>query len=205
MLACSAVFGAQTPEAPLKAEGLPPRAAPTDYQTHAAAGPLTVAAEFTGHAVGTPEGTLTTEDYVAVEVALYGPPGTHTRISLDDFSLRVNGSKKALVSQPYGLVVKTLKDPELEPTASEQKAKTSINTGGGDTTSGTPPPFRVPDAVRHEWSQRLQKISLPEGDRTLPKAGLIYFAYHGKESKIESVELTYSGPGGHTSLALQPY
>jgi hypothetical protein len=203
-LVAAACLNAQTPVALPKAEGIPPRAAPTDYQFHAQAGPLTVAAEFTGHSIGTDEGTLTTEDYVAVEVALYGPPGSRARISLDDFSLRVNRKKSALTSQPYGLVVKTLKDPLLEPTAAEQKSKTSLSTGGGGAGSSTPPPFHVPDAIRHEWSQRLQKMSLPDGDRALPVAGLIYFAYHGKTEKIESLELTYSGQAGQAILTLQP-
>ncbi len=172
---------------PPKAEGIPARAAPTDYQSHAQAGPLTIAAEFTGHSLATPESTLTTEDYVVIEAAIYGPPGTHIKISHEDFSLRVNGKKKmALQGQPYGAVVRTLKDPELEPTAEETKSKTSVSTGGGGGGNEPPPPYRVPDATRHEWSQRLQKLSLPEGDRALPQAGLIYFLLRGKTEKIQS-------------------
>lgn len=193
----------QEPNTPLKAEGIPARAAPTDYQSHAQAGALTVAAEFTGHAVATPEGTLTAEDYVVVETAVYGPPGTRIKLSHEDFSLRVNGKKAALPGLPYGLVVKNLKDPSLEPPASETKSKTVVG-GGGQGENSPPPPFRVPDAVRHEWGERLQKLSLPEGERALPQAGLIYFLYHGKTEKIQSLELIYSGPAGTATLALEP-
>ncbi len=196
---------AQGQPAPPKAEGLPPRATPADYQFQAQAGTLTIAAEFTGHSVATPEATLTTEDYVAIEVAVYGPPGARTKLSPDDFTLRVSGKKKApLARQPYGLVVKTLKDPELEPTAAETKSKTSVNTGGQSDAGSAPAPYRVPDELRHTWSQRLQKEDLPEGDRALPVAGLIFFAYHGKTEKIESLELIYAGPAGTATLRLQP-
>jgi hypothetical protein len=194
--------GAQAPSAPSKEPGIPPRATPGDYQFHGPVGKLTLAAEFTGHAVGTPEGPLTTDDYVVVEAAVFGPAGARATLAASDFSLRVN-RKKPIPADPYGLVVRTLRDLSLEPTAAEQKSsKTSIGSGGqGD--SSPPPPYRVPDATRHEWSQRLAKASMPEGDRALPVAGLIYFPYHGKTEKIQSVELIYNGPAGKGSLALQ--
>jgi hypothetical protein len=194
---------AQSPVPP-KAEGTPPRTAPADYQAHAAAGNLTIAAEFTGHSVATPESILNTEDYVAVEVAIYGPNQTPVKISRDDFSLRINGKKTALPSQPYGLVVKTLKDPELEPTKSENEAaKTSISSGGKNSAGEAAPPYRVPDGLRHEYSIRLLKLSLPEGERILPQAGLIYFTFRGRTDKLQSIELIYNGAGGTATLPLQ--
>ena len=111
-------------------KGLPPRVAPTDYQAQAQAGTVTVAAEFTGHSVATTQGTFSTEDYVVVETALFGPPGARIRLSIEDFSLRIN-EKKTLSSQPYGLVFHSLKDPEWEPPVpAESKSKTSIGGGG---------------------------------------------------------------------------
>src|SRR5690349_7426651 len=94
---------------PVEAKGLPPRAAPTDYQTQAKAGNVTIAAEFKGHAVPAEEATFTAEEFVVVEVALYGPPDAKARLSNDDFSLRINGKKTALPSQPYELAFKSLK------------------------------------------------------------------------------------------------
>jgi hypothetical protein len=52
--------------------------------------------------------------------------------------------------------------------------------------------------------QRVLKSVLPAGDRTLPVAGLIFFSYRGKTQKIEGMELTYNGPAGAGSVALQP-
>jgi hypothetical protein len=184
-------------------QGIPPRTAPADYQYHAQAGNLTVAAEFTGHSVGTPEGPLTTEDYVVFEVAVYGPAGARTTLAARDFSLRFP-AKKPIMAQPYGLVVPTLKDFQLEPTASEQKSKTSVGTGGQSESSSTPAPFKVPPEIRRSWGQRLQKASLEEGDRALPQAGLIYFPYRGKTEKIQSMELVYTGPSGQCTLTIEP-
>src|SRR5665647_1514633 len=64
-----------------EAKSVPPRATPGDYQAHAQAGAVTVAAEFTGHSVPTPEAILSTEDYVVVEVGLFGPPEARLKLS----------------------------------------------------------------------------------------------------------------------------
>jgi hypothetical protein len=53
-------------------------------------------------------------------------------------------------------------------------------------------------------AQRVQKASLPEGDRALPQAGLIFFQYRGKAQGIHSIELIYAGPAGKATLTLQP-
>src|SRR5713226_1840770 len=67
-----------------EAKGLPPRAAPADYQAQAQAGGVTIAAEFKGHSVPTPQGTFSTEDFVVVETALFGPPEARAKLSNDD-------------------------------------------------------------------------------------------------------------------------
>ena len=111
-------------------------------------------------------------------------------------------------SQPYGLVVASVKDPEWEPPVpAASKSKTSFGGGGkgeqGD--SNTPPaPVQIPIAVQRAIAQRVQRASLPEGDRTLPQAGLIFFQYRGKTQGIRSIELIYTGPAGKATLTLQP-
>jgi hypothetical protein len=75
---CLCAQGQNTPgkDAPIKEEkGLPPRATPGDYEAHAQAGTVTVAAEFKGHSVPTLEATYSTEDYVVVETGLFRPAG----------------------------------------------------------------------------------------------------------------------------------
>jgi hypothetical protein len=185
-------------------KGMPPRVGPTEYQAHGEAGPLTIAADFTGHSVATPETTYTTEDYVVVEVGLFGAPGARAKLSTGDFSLRINGKKTASPSQPYQLVFKSLKDPEWEPPSKEAKSKTSIGGGGGGDSGGPPAPVHMPLELRRAMEQRVQKITMLEGDRALPQAGLLFFEYRGKTQGIRSLELIYNGPAGTASLALQP-
>jgi len=204
-------IGAQAPNGPgkdttaVELKGMPPRVAPTEYQAQAQAGKVTVAAEFLGHSVPTPEGTYTTEDYVVVEAALFGPPDARTKLTTGDFSLRINGKKGALPSQPYELVFHSLKDPEWEPSSKDTKSKTSMNTGGGpnDPGSAPPPPPKMPIEMRRAMEQHVQRVSMLEGERALPQAGFLFFEYRGKTQSIRSLELIYSGAGGNASLALQ--
>ena len=211
---CAAAQTAPGSDAPKKAmEGVPPRAAPTDYQAHSLVGAVTIGGEFAGHEIPTLEGSLTTEDYVAVEVGFYGPPEARLKLSAEDFWLRINGRKTPLASQPYGLVVKSVKDPLWEPPEeaaaaaagpkSKTSSKTSLNSQQPNPADPKPPPPPVPVAVRRAWTQRVQKAVLPEGDRALPQAGLLFFWYTGKEKGIQTVDLIYQGPAGTATLKLQ--
>lgn len=194
--------------APIESKGLPPRATPADYLAHTQAGALTIAAEFAGHAVPTPQGPLTTDDFVVVEMGLFGAADARMKISAADFSLRINGKKVPLSSLPYGMILSSVKDPEWvppEPVAS--KSKSSLSTGGSGGQGGSnepPPPVKIPIQVQRAMAQRVQKATLPEGDRPLPQAGLIYFQYRGAAKGIRSVELIYDGAAGKATLALQP-
>lgn len=188
-----------------ESRGIPPRATPADYQAQAKAGEITIAAEFAGHSVPRPEGSLSTEDYLVLETAFFGPPNARTTLSIGDFTLRVNGKKTALSSQPHGLVDRSLTDPSwVAPDAPEKKSKTGINTGGGGDRDSTPAPVHVPIELRRAMAQYVQRSALPEGDRLLPQAGLIFFPYRGKLQSIHTLELIYSGSAGTATLNLQP-
>jgi hypothetical protein len=201
---------AQTPaQAPAKdeAKGMPPRTSPTEYQAHVQAGAVTIAAEFKGHSIPTMQGnTLNTEDYIVVELGLFGAADGRLKVSADDFTLRVNGKKTPLTTQPYGLVIPNVKDPEWEPPASSSgKSKTSLGGNGKDAGDNSPPaPVKVPIEVQHAMAKNVQHAVLPEGDRALPQAGLIFFQYRGKTKGINSLELIYNGPAGKATLPLQP-
>jgi hypothetical protein len=194
-------------------KGLPPRNAATDYQAQAKAGSVTIAAEFAGHGVPTTQGTFSTEDYVVVETGLFGPPDARATVSADDFSLRINGKKMPVPSQPYALILKSLKDPDwVPPDAEEGKSKSKgsgITTGGGGGGqgggAGDPPPLppKMPLELQRAMAQKVQKSVLPEGDRALPVAGLLFFSYRGKTDSIRSMELIYTGPAGKATLTLQ--
>lgn len=187
-------------------KGLPPRVAPTEYQAQTLAGAVTIAAEFTGHSVPTADGTYTSDDYVVVEVGLFGAPQARATLSTGDFSLRINGKKTASPGQPYELVFKSLKDPEWEPPSKPEssKSKTSFGGGGGSDANSIPTVVHMPIELRRAMEQRVQRASMLEGDRALPQAGLLFFEYHGKTQGIRSLELIYTGSAGNATLALQP-
>jgi hypothetical protein len=207
-------FFGQEPAAPApdsltnKAKGVPPRVSPAEYQAHTEAGTVIVAAEFMGHAVPTPDGTFSTEDYVVVEVGLFGPPEAKLKLDPADFSLRVNENKKgSLPSQPFEVVEHSLKDPEWSPPVDkdEDKSSTGFSSGGkGAQDGGKPPPPKMPMPLVLAMDQKVQKARLPEGERPLPQAGLLFFLYRSKVQSIHSIELIYSGPAGKATLALQP-
>jgi hypothetical protein len=202
---CARAQDASSPVAKSSAselKGLPPRATPGDYQAQAKAGSVTIAAEFMGHSVPTPEVTYSSDDYVVVEIGLFGTG--QTMLSVGDFSLRINGGKKTLPSQPYELTFKSLKDPDWEPPKTE-KSKSSLSTGGGGADSGSAPaPVHMPMEVRRPMEQRVQRAAMLEGQRPLPQAGLVFFEYRGKVKAIRSLELIYSGAAGNVTLELHP-
>src|ERR1039458_4066864 len=181
----------QTPppakDLPIEAKGMTPRSTPTDYPDQGQAGKVTIGAEFQGHTVPTPKGNLTTEDYVTVETGLFGPPGTRIKLSFEDFALRING-KKTVPGVPYGVV---LGDDR------EQSPKGEL---GKEPVIPVKPPLEVQRAL----NQRVQKAALPQGDRALPVAGLVFFWYTGKVQKIHTIELIYTGPAGKGILTLEP-
>ncbi len=184
-------------------KGVPPRANPGDYQAQATVGSATIAADFAGHSVPKPEGPLSTEDFIVFEVAYFGAPGSKLKLSTGDFTLRINGKKGAQASVPFGVVAPNLKDPEWQPPEGEEhKSKTGLSsgTGGDEPPAVVKPPFEL----RRAMALYVQKAALPEGERPLPQAGLIFFRYTSKVTSLHSIELIYTGPAGTATLSLQP-
>jgi len=184
---------------------MPARASANDYQAHVRVGPVSIGAEFMRHAVPTPQGEFSTEDYVVVETGFFGAAGTQTKLSIQDFFIRVNG-KKAVQSVPSGVVFSNLKDPSWQPPEPPKPKAGGISTGGegGNPGDPPPPPPKMPLPMVRVMQAKVDKASLPEGDRPLPEAGLLFFPYHGVSDKIKSVELIYSGAAGKATLTLQP-
>ena len=160
---------------PKETQGMPARATPGDYQVQGKAGDVTIAAEFLGHSVPTSENILTSTDFVVVETALYGPADKKLILSVDDFSLRINGKKNPVPGEHYEVVFKSLKDPELEPTAAEIKEKTGggsgISTGGkgGGDTSAPPPVFHAPMAVQRGGNSGFRRSRWRKENARCPK------------------------------------
>ena len=185
-------------------QGLPPRAAPSDYPAQAKLGATTLAAEFAGHGLPTPDGALSTDSYVVVEVALFGPAGTRLPISFNDFSLRINNKKNATRAEPYEQVGSSVKDPEWVPPEKPEKGSGGILSGGGGGGNDSKEPPRPPAELRRAWAQRVKRAALADGERALPQDGLLYFSYGGNVKNIRSLQLVYTGAAGKATLDLQP-
>jgi hypothetical protein len=196
---------AEAVQAANESKGMPPRASPADYQAQGKAGAVTIAADFAGHSVTTMDAVYSSEDYVVVEVAFFGAPDAKLKLSAEDFSLKLKDKKNALSTQPFAYLTRSLKDPEWQPPEDkeEKKSKTGINTGGGGDNEPKVAP-KMPLELRRKMELRVFKSVLPEGDRALPVAGLIFFQYRGKTQNMKDMELVYSGPAGSVSLAMQP-
>ncbi len=188
-----------------ESKGMPPRSSPSDYQAQAHAGTVTIAADFAGHSVTTLDAVYASEEYVVVEVAFFGAADARLKVSMEDFSLKLKDHKNALPTQPFAYLTRSLKDPEWQPPEDngEKKSKTGINTGGGGDNEPKVAP-KMPLELRRKMEARVFKSVLPEGDRALPVAGLIFFQYRGKTQNMKDMELVYSGPAGQASLTLQP-
>jgi len=98
---------------------------------------------------------------------------------MGDFSLRVNGKKQALPNQPYELTFKSLKDPNGTANQGGREVETILNGGQADNNPSFPTVVRMPIERKRAMQQRVQRASLPEGDRALPQAGLLFFEYRG--------------------------
>jgi hypothetical protein len=187
--------------------GVPPKAGPADYQGQSQAGTVTIAADFTGHSVATPESTFTSEQYIAFEVGLFGKVGDRVTLSPSQFTLKINGKKTVLESVPFAVIFGSLKDPEWEESqaaAKVEKAKTSVGGGGGggaDDAKPAPPKMSITEL--RAMQQKVQKAAMPEGDRPVPQAGLIFFQYGGNVKKVSSLELSYNGSAGKAKLTIQ--
>src|SRR6516164_187137 len=102
--------------------GIPPRSGPSDYPAQAKVGKVTIAAEFGEHGIPTPEGALSSDNYVVVELAVFGPQGTRLPVSFSDFSLRINGKKNPVQAESFERAGASVKDPEWAPSEKPEKS-----------------------------------------------------------------------------------
>jgi hypothetical protein len=205
----------------LGAEGMPPRAAATEYPAHAPAGAFTWGAEYLGHSVPAPGGMLFAGNHIVVEVAVFGPGGKRAPIQAGQFSLRWNGRKLPLTPDPPGMVALAMKysdwngrqftmaggvnDANVILGAPTRRLPDDVERG-----RRPPGPARVPVPQPEDRSGQtpqqpisleevIQGVALPEGDRLTPVAGVLFFPYEGKLTKIKTLDLVWEfGAGRHT-------
>jgi hypothetical protein len=203
----------------LHAQGTPPKTKPADYPVHIELGTVTLAAEYLVHTVPTLKGNLVASDYLVVEAAFFGPSFSRLKMSPDDFTLRINGKGEPLATELPGMVARSIQYPGAR---SHLEAAASVGIGDGTVSVGpSAPPSQFPGdgndrtptgqgptikTVEDEASieVRVQNATLPEGENSLPRSGLLYFYFRGKIKNIHALELFYEGTMGKATLKLLP-
>lgn len=203
----------------LRAQGTTPKTKAADYPVRVQMDQVTLAAEYLVHSLPTPKGTLVATDYLVVEVAFYGPSFSRLKMSPDNFKLRINGKGDPLPSDAPGIVSRSIRFPGEKPHLETQG---SVTMGDGTVSVGprAPPsqfpgdgnerlPAGSPPSIKtveeeNNIEYRVQNATLPEGEHSLPRSGLLYFYYRGKIKNIHSLDLQYEGTMGKATLKLLP-
>jgi hypothetical protein len=203
------------------AQGLTPKDKPSDYPSHEDFGNgLTLGAEYLVHTLPTANGALIANDYLVIEVAVFGAKGGSIDLDAGHFTLRLN-QKTTLTPDSPGVVAASIKYPDWT-----QKPKVDVSGGAGnssviygppqagrfpgDPTMRPPPAPPLPEdnpaglekQAPVPVDERIQRAALPQGNQRIPVAGVVCFPFRGKTKSIKSLELIYEGPTGRVSLKL---
>ena len=203
----------------LHAQGTAPRDQPSGYPVRAELPNMNLAAEYLVHSMPTPKGAIFVQDYLVIEVAAYPKGKQSVTLSSGQFTLRINGRTRALLSQTPGMVAASLKYPDWQ-----QRPTATVEAGVGDGSvilgrppavgrfPGDPTPNRrqtpmprapVPENPAGESAppdppigELCQRLAVPEGAIHGPSSGYLFFPFQGKIKSIRSVQLIYEGPDG---------
>jgi len=211
----------------LAGAGTEPKPEAAAYPAHTKLESLSIAAQCLVRSFHGSGETFFLPDYLVIEVALYPAAGTEMAVNSGNFSLRVNNKRTALMSQTPGLVAASLKYPDWRrrPTlvAGAGDGDAGVILGQpqpverfpGDTrparTRLPRPPSAPPPAnpsgteapERPKAEDVVVETALPEGTRSGPVSGYLYFPFRGKPKSIRSLELLYDGPAGPARLRLR--
>jgi hypothetical protein len=198
----------------------------TDYPVHAAAGRISIGADYLIHSIPAGDQTFLAKDYLVVEVAVFPASAEPVTIDGNTFKLRLNRQKLPLTSVAPGFVAASLKYPDWE---QHPTAEASAGVGDGSVILGRPPavgrfpgdptdsqnrlpqPPRAPTTEEQNGIQRerpetadevIARTALVEGPADHPVSGFLYFPYKGKIKSLKSVELICEFKGGSVTLKL---
>jgi hypothetical protein len=211
----------------LHAQGLKPREKAADYPVHAELRDgFTLAAEDLVHTLPTGKDALVANDYLVIEVAVFGPRGKRIDLAQGSFTLLLDtgkkGGKTALSPDSAGTVAGSIKfsdwtpKPHMEAAAGVGNATVGVGPTMTPRYPGDPsvrplPPSPLPEqnpaGLEKEQplsiDERVQRASLPTGELAPPAAGLLFFPFEGKTKSIRTLELIYEGPAGRVVLKLE--
>lgn len=210
----------------LAAEVTDPKPSASDYPVHAAAGAISLGAEYMVRSFQGQGQTFVTSDYLVVLVAVYPSRTDPISVSIRQFTLRINGKPKGIEAQSPPFVAASVKYPDWE-------RRPTLVAGGGIGNAGvilgapqsgrfpgdpTPPEARtprrprVPDQGGPGGIEPREKVlpeeiivnhALPEGEQRVTVCGYLYFPYRKKTKSIRSLELIYEASGGSATLRLR--
>jgi hypothetical protein len=186
-------------------QGLDTRRSASEYPVHGAAGDIAVAAEFHYRALDRGRDAIFLREGLVVEVALFASGKQRVPVSASKFWLRVNG-KKLLLAIHSGLVLSQDRYGS-QPALNVQVMDGNVQIGGPaerqlPEESGRQAPVprvedpNLPQREAPSMAELLDQMALPEGKRSLPIAGLVYFHYKKKMKSIKKLELIYESPTG---------
>ena len=218
----------------LHGQGTRPKAKPADYHAHARVAGFELAADYLAHSMLVEGGVIDVSEYLVIEVAVFPAAGETTRettgdtpsIKSEEFTLRLNGRKAALLAQTPGMVAASLKYADWE-----VRRRLQASAGVGDTgvIVGRPPVTeRFPGDPRPRQSrlprqpkapdetnpsgeekpsempieERVQGAAFPDGVANRPVSGYLFFPFRGKTKSIRSLELRYESSDGNRTATL---
>ncbi len=201
---------------------LTPKDKPADYPVSSSLnGGFTIGAEYLVHTLPTKQGSLIANDYLVVEIAIYGAKTQTIDLNAAQFTLRVN-KKTTIEPEGPGYVAASLKYPDWQNTkrvdlsdgvgnATVVYGPPQANRFPGDPTvhpTPTPPvPDENPAGIEKEpplsIDERIERAWLPSGEQIPPFAGVVCFPFKGKTKTIKTLELLYKGTAGEVVLKLE--
>jgi hypothetical protein len=169
---------------------------PSDYPTQGAVKDFKLGAEYLANSFSAQGQSFTVDGYLVVEIAIF--PQGEANVDLRRFTLRING-KTSLLTQTPGMVAASVKYPDWT-------SKPVVTAAAGPIILGRPPAVeRFPGDRREErgipgqvtesrspdvdYGALINNAALPEGKRSKPLAGFIYFPYSKKPKTIRTAEL----------------
>jgi len=192
----------------LAAGGTVTKPAGSDYAVSKTTVESTVAADYLVQSLSGSGQTYVADRHLVVEVAIFPATGKEVTVSLNSFTLCINGKRVALFAQTPEMVASSLKHPDWE---YERQLTMAGSVGDRGVILGRPPVSerfpgdprpgreRLPNPPRVESVTPLAEpksaaeiaveTALPEGRTRYSVSGHVYFPYGGKLKAIRSVAL----------------